>query len=75
MERPIDRVIKLLGSQAELARRMNVTPGFVSKMFRTGRIPAERCPDLENLTGGTVTAEEMRPDVFGRLSLNRKPAA
>lgn len=67
MKRPIDRVIEAIGTQAELARLMNVTPGFVNKMVRTGRIPAERCPQLEHLTGGKVTAAQMRPDVFGKF--------
>lgn len=26
-------------------------------------VPAERCPAIERATGGTVTCEELRPDV------------
>lgn len=64
MNRPIDKIVRHYGSQAALAQAMGVVPSFVHKMLTTGRIPAERCRQLEYLTGGLLSAEQMRPDVF-----------
>ncbi len=66
MKRPIDRIVECMPSQAELARQMGVTPGFITKLLKHGRIPAERCPQLERITRGKVKAAQMRPDVFGK---------
>ena len=57
-----DRAIKALGSQSALARAISVTPQLVSHWQRTGRIPAERVPEVERATG--VHRSEMRPDLW-----------
>ncbi|WP_435102307.1 transcriptional regulator [Arhodomonas sp. AD133] len=41
-----------------------VTQGAVSQWLRNG-VPPIRCRQIEYATGGAVTAEELRPDVFG----------
>lgn len=61
----IEKAVEIVGSQAELARQMKVAPSFIVKMLRTGRVPAERCRQIEHLTGGLVTAEQIRPDIYG----------
>lgn len=57
------------GVAARMAARYNVSDQTVSwwrKGERNGRpqpFPAEHCPDAEELTGGDVRCEELRPDV------------
>lgn len=62
--RPIDKTIKIIGSQAELARLLETSPPNVHKMLKTGRVPAKHCRKIESATGGAVTAEQLRPDIF-----------
>ena len=63
----------LLGGQAELARLLGVTPPTVNQWVRGLRaVPAERCPEIEDITNGAVRCEDLRPDVaWGVL---RQPA-
>jgi len=60
----VERVIELVGTQAKLARALGVSPAAIHKMRRTGVVPAKRCKQIELLTGGRVTAEQLRPDIF-----------
>ncbi len=51
-------------SQAELAKRLGVTPGAVSQWVKgLSAVSAERCPAIEAATGGLVRCEDLRPDV------------
>lgn len=52
------------GTQTDLARELGLVPSAVHRMGQTGVIPAAHCRKIEYLTGGKVTAEEMRPDIF-----------
>lgn len=52
------------GAQAELARRLGVRPSYVNKMVKTGHVPIKQCIKIEQLLGGQVTREQLRPDVF-----------
>jgi DNA-binding transcriptional regulator YdaS (Cro superfamily) len=53
-----------VGGPSGLARRLNVKPPTVSQWLSGNRpIPADRCPDLEEIGGGVATCEELRPDV------------
>jgi len=52
------------GRVAMTARHLNVAASFVSNVKRGMKpMPAEHCPAIEELTGGEVRCEEMRPDV------------
>lgn len=52
-------------TQAALARALECSPGLISQWLSgTTRITAERAVQIERATGGAVTAEELRPDVF-----------
>ena len=69
----------LSGKRAsELAKLLDVTPAVVSQ-WRNGvrQVPAERCPDIEQATGGAVTCEELRPDLADKWAYLRgsKPPA
>lgn len=65
MTTPLHRAVALAGSQAELARRIGVKQMHVWNWLNRskGKVPAERCPDIERATGGAVRCEELRPDV------------
>lgn len=59
------RAANLVGGQAELARRIGKSPGFVNQMVKGVRpIPATLCLAVERATDGGVTRLELRPDVF-----------
>jgi len=52
------------GRVAITARHLKVAASFVSNVKRGVKLmPAEHCPAIEELTGGDVRCEEMRPDV------------
>ena len=63
---PLRKAIEVCGSQSELARRIGgkVRTGHIYHWLRSA-VPAERCPEIEQATGGQVTRYELRPDVFG----------
>lgn len=60
----IDRAAQVVGSQKKLADLLKVTPAAISH-WSTGfrSIPAERCPDIERISGGKVRCEDLRPDI------------
>ena len=61
---PIERAIETVGSQAALAKACGVAPALVYQWLRGLRqVPTERCPAIEQATGGAVTCEELRPDL------------
>lgn len=52
------------GNASALAHAIDVSPQLVSFMRRgERRVPAEKCPEIERVTGGAVRCEELRPDV------------
>lgn len=58
------RAVKVLGSAVTLAGHLGVTAAAVGVWKNgKGRVPAERCPQIERATGGAVRCEELRPDV------------
>jgi DNA-binding transcriptional regulator YdaS (Cro superfamily) len=61
---PIAKAIEILGSQAELARRLGVSPPFVSQLLSGERpIPLQHAISIEKETAGAVTVETLRPDI------------
>jgi len=59
------KAVRLLGSQIKTARAAGVSGQAVSEVLRRGRrVPAEWCLKLEKATGGAVTANELRPDLY-----------
>jgi DNA-binding transcriptional regulator YdaS (Cro superfamily) len=55
--------IKLLGSQSAIAAALGVAPQVVNNWLRRRRVPADHCPAIERVTGGSVRCEDLRPDV------------
>ena len=58
----LTRLEEVFGSQAELARTLNISRMAVNKWRR--RIPAERVLDIYRVTNGEITPHEMRPDIY-----------
>nr|DAO04373.1 MAG TPA: Putative antitoxin of bacterial toxin-antitoxin system, YdaS/YdaT [Bacteriophage sp.]DAO05716.1 MAG TPA: Putative antitoxin of bacterial toxin-antitoxin system, YdaS/YdaT [Bacteriophage sp.] len=60
----LGKAIEKLGSQVELAKALNVTRAQVWQWLNgVVQVSAERCIEIEKLTSGEVTCEELRPDV------------
>ena len=66
---PIELAVELAGGQSALARAIggDVKQAHVWYWLQKGVVPAEHCGAIETATGGKVTREELRPDVFGPL--------
>ena len=56
-----DKIISHFGGKSALAKKFELTPWAVSKWEK--RIPAERCPDIEEMSQGKFRCEDMRPDI------------
>ncbi|HDL7428374.1 TPA: helix-turn-helix domain-containing protein [Yersinia enterocolitica] len=55
---------KQRGNATRLSRDLNVDQSLISLWANGVRpIPADRCPEIEKITQGAVTCEELRPDV------------
>lgn len=55
-------MIDILGGPTAVARMVGCKPPSVME-WRTRGIPPDRCPAIERAKGGSVTCEELRPDV------------
>jgi len=56
--------IKLSGSVAKFAKKLDVTRQTVYGWVETGRVPPHHCPTIEALTNGKVKCEWLRPDIY-----------
>lgn len=63
MDTALARAIEAVGSAAALGRALGISGQAISQWER---VPVERAFEVERATGGKVTAEELRPDFFGR---------
>ena len=62
---PVKKAVSLLGSQAKLAEKISLTQGAVSKWVLGKSSPTgENARAIEIATGGLVTRQELRPDIF-----------
>lgn len=61
----LDRACALMGSQLALATSLKIRSPSISDWRKRGRVPVERCGDIEVATRGLVTRYDLRPDVFG----------
>ncbi|WDS36210.1 YdaS family helix-turn-helix protein [Pseudoxanthomonas sp.] len=69
----IKRAIESVGNASELARRLGVVPMTITQWKRRKQIPAERCLEVEAITG--ISRHDLRPDVFGPAPAKKpKPA-
>ena len=59
------RAVALIGSQMKTGKAIGVSGQAVSEVLRRGRrVPAEWCLKLQKATGGQVTANALRPDLY-----------
>lgn len=60
---PIERAIKICGSQAKLAEKIGRSQQIISYWKLQQTIPADEVPAVEKATG--ISRHELRPDIFG----------
>lgn len=70
MDNKISQKLKEL-NQSEIARQLGVKPQAVQQWFKR-KTPIIRCPEIERITDGKVTCEELRPDVNWGVLRNSK---
>lgn len=64
---PLQRAINAMGSQAALARALEVPPQQVWNWInRDHRVSAEHVLAIEKATAGKVTRHDLRPDLYPR---------
>lgn len=68
MDNKISQKLKEL-NQSEIARQLGVKPQAVQQWFKR-KTPIIRCPEIERITDGKVTCEELRPDVNWKVLRN-----
>jgi|APSaa5957512576_1039674.scaffolds.fasta_scaffold201868_2 DNA-binding transcriptional regulator YdaS (Cro superfamily) len=57
------KAIQYFGTQGELAKQIGISQVAVSKWMKNG-IPPNRAIQIEQLTNGEITRQELRPDFF-----------
>lgn len=55
------------GFGLKLARALNVTPAIAYRWINGETVPIQRCPQIYLVTKGSVSLEELRPDVDWKL--------
>ena len=58
------QAVELAGGQTEFARAIGVTQQAVSKMLKKGKLGADYLVLAERATGGRITRQQLRPDLF-----------
>lgn len=58
----VKQVIKRAGGVLALANALSIDHSAVSKWQRRGRVPVERVPDVERITG--IPRHVLRPDLW-----------
>lgn len=60
----LDKACQIVGSQNNLAARLGIRCASISGWRRRGKVPTDRCLDIERATDGQVTCFDLRPDKF-----------
>jgi alanine-glyoxylate transaminase/serine-glyoxylate transaminase/serine-pyruvate transaminase len=66
------RLVSLFGSQAEVARRLQIDRAVVSNWVKCGYVPARWAMEVEALTSGQVTAVEVLNEANSRKPIRLK---
>lgn len=61
-----EKINEVFGSQTALAQKLDVNPMTVTQWKRRKRIPAERCHEIVEASGGQISLAELRPDLFAQ---------
>lgn len=60
----LKQAIDLIGGQSETARKLNVSQGSVWRWYNgKADMPAKYAPEIEHLTFGKITRQDICPDV------------
>jgi DNA-binding transcriptional regulator YdaS (Cro superfamily) len=73
-KRTQDKILAVVGTQVALAQALGKRQQTVNEWFMRGRIPAHHVLRVVELSGGAVSAHEIRPDVFGPKSTSNTGA-
>lgn len=65
----IKTIIKTLGGPTRIAEALGITHGAVCQWTK---VPVKHCPFIEAWSGGKMTCEQLRPDVYRRLPLRKQ---
>ena len=68
----IQKAVKVIGGQQQLAEECGVRYQAVQKWLRRGKVPAERVIAIEAATG--VSRHDLRPDIYPRDKLKERRA-
>lgn len=61
----LEKAVELLGSQAELARKIGKKQAHIwNWLHRDRKVPADMAMRIEEATAGKVTRHELRPDLY-----------
>ena len=61
---PLERAIRIAGSEAKLAAMIGVTQPAVNSAKRRGSVSAQMALTIDRELAPRVTKEELRPDLF-----------
>jgi alanine-glyoxylate transaminase/serine-glyoxylate transaminase/serine-pyruvate transaminase len=67
-----ERLVSLFGSQAEVARRLQVDRAVVNNWVKSGYVPARWAVEVEALTAGQITALELLNEATARKPIRLK---
>ena len=62
----IARAVKMFGSEKKLAAAAGVAQQVLNRAVKRGRVSPELAKAIQRATGGAVTANELRPDLWRR---------
>jgi DNA-binding transcriptional regulator YdaS (Cro superfamily) len=66
IDSPLERAIRLAGSESRLAAAIGYSQVAVNKARRRGAVSPRMALAVHRFTGGTVPASELRPDLWAR---------
>lgn len=75
MNNPVQKLIDIVGTQVELAKRCQVTQQSVYKWLKKGKIPAERVLDAVEASNGQMTPEELCPTALNIIKASSRAKA
>ena len=67
-----ERLVELFGSQAEVARRFSLDRAVVNNWVKSGYVPARWAMEVEQVTGGDVTAVDVLNEATERKPIRLK---
>lgn len=63
MESNVEKAVRLAGGQTAMAKALGVSPQAVQQWVKSGVVPADKCPKIEQLLNREVLSEELTDKV------------